>query len=97
MFLGLGRSGKRTTRYPLCRQDVSRILKRLAKQAEIDTDFSSHSLRIGMAQDLLAVGHDIGTIAHSGGWETTAMPLRYVRDLIASDSAVGQYRRKQGR
>lgn len=96
VFLGLGRSGTRTTPHPLCRQDVSRILKRLARQSGVESDFSSHSLRIGMAQDLLTVGHDIGAIAHSGGWKTTTMPLRYVRDLIATDSAVGQYRRKIG-
>lgn len=97
VFTRISSAGK-PGRAPLTRSSISRILKTLAKHADIDPEaISSHSARRGAAQDLLAAGFDIGQIANSGGWKNTAMPLRYTQDLRAADSAMAQFLKRMNR
>ena len=56
--------------------------------------YSSHSLRIGAAQDLLASGKSLPGIMASGRWKTSQMVLRYVRKLLAGRSAMAEWGRE---
>jgi site-specific recombinase XerD len=74
---------------------VSRILKRLAQQAGLEPSaVSGHSVRVGMAQDLVASGNDLPAVMQAGRWKTPAMPARYAERLLAGRGAVA---RMQGR
>ena len=68
---------------------ISRIYKRLARQAGIDSrvvaKISGHSLRVGGAQDMLRAGASLPQIMVKGGWSKTDTVMRYVeKTLLAS-------------
>ena len=48
---------------------------------------STHSLRVGLTQDLFANGEDAGPIAQALRWTSTATALRYGRKLAPSSNA----------
>jgi integrase len=73
------------------RRDVSRILKRLAARARLETSLSSHSLRVGMAQDMTAANIEGAAIMQAAGWTTPRMLTRYTGKLAAKRGAVAQY------
>ncbi|MYL10068.1 MAG: tyrosine-type recombinase/integrase, partial [Acidimicrobiia bacterium] len=52
---------------------------------------STHSTRIGMAQDLAAKGTDIGGIMLAGRWKNHAITLRYIQRLQAQHTPAAQY------
>ncbi|HMS19137.1 tyrosine-type recombinase/integrase [uncultured Sphingorhabdus sp.] len=61
---------------------VKLVIKRTAKvcglqKVEIDA-FSTHSLRVGAAQDLLRNGHDTAAIMRAGGWKSVDVMARYL-------------------
>ena len=61
---------------------VKRLIKESAvraglNQVEIDA-FSSHSMRVGAAQDLLCAGHDTAAIMRAGGWKSINVLGRYL-------------------
>ena len=61
---------------------VKRLIKQSALLAgfdRIDVDaFSSHSMRVGAAQDLLCAGHDTAAIMRAGGWKSINVLGRYL-------------------
>ena len=64
---------------PLNPGQVNRILKRLARRADLDPALvSGHSLRIGAAQDLLQKGASLPDIMHRGRWSKTDTVMRYL-------------------
>jgi len=78
--------------------DVSRSFKRLAARAGFDPNqFSGHSCRVGMAQDLTASGADLAGIMQAGRWKSTRMPARYAEKLAAGKNAVARWYERQGR
>ena len=88
-----GGNVKRGTR--LSRSDIDRSFKRLAEQADLE-GVSSHSCRVGMAQDLTANGAELGAIMQAGRWKTPTMPARYGERLAAGRGAVAQLYSKKG-
>jgi site-specific recombinase XerD len=77
--------------------EVSRILKRLAKQAGLEPSaVSGHSARVGMAQDLVARGADLPAVMQAGRWKTPAMPARYAERLLAGRGAVARFHERRG-
>lgn len=90
LFVGLTKGGKLTGNR-LVTSDVSRILKKLGKRARIKTDFSSHSVRIGMAVDLVADGVNDAAVMQAAGWQSPEMLTRYTRKLSAKRGAIAQY------
>jgi site-specific recombinase XerD len=90
VFLGLTRGGKLTGK-TLSRHDVGRILKALARRAAIATHFSAHSLRVGMAQDLVASNLDMAAVMQAGGWRSPEMLSRYCRKISAQRGAISRY------
>lgn len=51
---------------------------------------STHSLRVGLTQDLFASGADAGPIAQALRWTSTATALRYGRELAPASNATAQ-------
>lgn len=63
---------------------ISRILKEVATVAklapEIIKEISSHSLRVGAAQDMMKAGMSVLPIMRAGGWKTIHVVARYVEN-----------------
>lgn len=63
---------------------INRRLKAMAKNAGLDpasvSDLSGHSMRVGAAQDLMVAGRSLLQIMTAGGWTSTNVVGRYVRD-----------------
>lgn len=75
---------------------LRRRLKAAAQQAGIDPEgITSHSLRVGMAQDLAADHTDIVAIMIAGRWKQPAMVARYIRNLAADHTPTAQYLQTQ--
>lgn len=51
---------------------------------------STHSLRVGLTQDLFASGEDAGPIAQALRWSSTATALRYGRKLAPASNAAAR-------
>ena len=75
---------------------VTRRIKAAARAAGIDpANISSHSLRIGMAQDLAAAGIDLPGLMLAGRWKTARMIARYIQNLTARHTPAAQYLKTQ--
>lgn len=68
----------------LTKDDLVRLLKGI----------SAHSTRVGLNQDLFAVGEDLAGIMDALRWKSPRMPLAYNRNLAAEAGAVGRLARK---
>ncbi len=93
---------------PLTAAAVRLIIKRTARRAaeegivslfgsELDAaiaDLSTHSLRVGLTQDLFATGEDAGPIAQALRWTSTSTALRYGRKLAPASNATARMLRK---
>ncbi len=67
---------------PLSGDAIYRIIRAMARRAGIDLDgIGGHSLRVGMAQDMVAAGIDVGAIMQAAGWKTPRMVARYSERL----------------
>lgn len=85
--------GGRTSNAALDTRDVRRILKARATEARLThaATVSGHSLRVGMAQDLVAADLDVGSVMQAGGWTTPSMVARYTERLAAKRGAVAKF------
>lgn len=92
VFRSVTKAGRATAR-ALSTRDVRRILKARAVKARIGhgATISGHSLRVGMAQDLVAAELDVGSVMQAGGWSTPRMVARYTERLAAKRGAVAKY------
>lgn len=61
-----------------------------ANLADAINALSTHSLRVGLTQDLFANGEDAGPIAQALRWTSTATALRYGRKLAPSSNAAAR-------
>ena len=89
---------------PLSRQGVCGIIRRVAlaaldaglvdmpvgEQFEAVQALSTHSLRVGLTQDLFADEREIGLITQTLRWSSPVTALRYGRKIMASDNAAAQ-------
>ena len=78
-------------------RDVSRILKAMAKRAGLDINPSGHSVRIGVAQDMVAAGFSLPEIMQAGGWQSPEMVSRYSEHLQVRSGAAAKLAVKQNR
>lgn len=79
---------------PISTRDVSRVLASLGKRIRRDPgarDFSGHSLRVGLAQDLMAENIETAAILQHAGWTSDRMLVKYTRELDARRGPVAQY------
>ena len=65
--------------------------KRVFREAGLGTEFSSHSPRVGMAQDLAAGGATLAEIMQWGRWTTPAMAMRYIENIEAGNNAAAKF------
>lgn len=76
-------------------RDVGRVLKGLAARAKFDqarvAALSGHSLRVGMACDLVAANVDSAAVMQAAGWSTPRMLARYTQRLDAKRGAIARY------
>ena len=82
---------------PIFRGMIANALKQGAfgdldsAQAEAQiAGFSAHSTRVGLNQDLFAVGETLAGIMDALRWKTPKMPLAYNRNLAAEAGAAGR-------
>lgn len=92
VFQGLTRAG-RPSGCALDTRDVRRILKDRARQARLPhaAGVSGHSVRVGMAQDLVAADLDVASVMVAGGWKSPTMVARYSERITARRGAVARY------
>jgi integrase len=58
---------------------------------------SGHSVRVGAAQDLLALNIDMSSVMQAGRWKDTRMPMRYGEKVLAARGAMARAAKQQGR
>ena len=67
---------------------IGRIFKKRAHQSRMDPeiikDISSHSARVGAAQDLMLSGVSLAIIMNRGRWSKTDTVMRYVEGIISN-------------
>jgi site-specific recombinase XerD len=99
VFIGLTKGGKATGRVfkgeprrvrALNVREVGRILRALGERIG-KREYSGHSLRVGMAVDLVADNIELGAIMQAGNWNTPAMVARYTRCLSIERGAIAKY------
>ena len=82
--------------FPISASTVRRRFKAAAQAAGIDpTGITTHSPRIGMAQDLAAGGVDMPALMIAGRWKQPATVARYIRNLAADHTPVAQHLQTQ--
>ena len=72
---------------------IGRRIKAATRAAMLDGNFSGHSPRVGMSQDLARVGFDLPALMTAGRWKSPTMPALYTRAQRLDDGAVAQYYR----
>jgi integrase len=91
LFRSLGKGG-RIKDTSISRKDVCRIVKDLA-----GSEYSAHSLRRGMAQDLRKDGKSVLQTMAAGGWSSDRMVSIYTDSEDTSDDAALDYHRRHAR
>jgi len=95
VFRALAKGGRLGGR--LRAPDVAVIFKELAELAGLDpTLVSGHSCRVGMCQDLIGAGYELGGIMQAGRWRSPSMVARYGERLAAGKGVVAQYEGRRG-
>ncbi len=68
-------------------------IRKAARAAGLEGDFSGHSPRIGMARDLAASGASTTALMMAGRWRSERMPALYARGELAGRGPVARYYR----
>ena len=86
--------GKTISTAPIQTRHVGRIVKQLATAARLGHErvaaLSSHSMRVGAAQDMAAAGIELTLIMHAGGWKSPTIVMRYIEHLEAARSGMAR-------
>ena len=82
-------------------QVVSTVFRRVGQWIGLERkeweNLSGHSVRVGAAQDLLALNIDLSSVMQAGRWTDTRMPMRYGERVLASRGAMARAAKSQGR
>ena len=76
--------------FPMRRIWISQRIKDAAARLGLAGEYGSHSLRIGMAQDLAVAGFSLPMIMSAGRWKLPEMPAYYIRGLVPEEFAVAR-------
>ena len=74
---------------------ICRRIQRAVARAGLEGNFSGHSPRVGMTQDLVQSGFSSVDLQHAGRWKSHGMPGKYVRNLGAKFGAVARWHRSR--
>lgn len=77
--------------FGLSASQIARRIQAAAKAAGLEGQFSGHSPRVGMAQDLARRSEGMPALQAAGRWKTHAMPASYLREIQAEQGAVARY------
>ena len=66
-------------------------IRKAARAAGLEGDYSGHSPRIGMARDLAASGASTTALMLAGRWRSERMPALYARGELAGRGPVARY------
>ena len=92
-----GEDSDDTTRvFRMTTRTVANRIKAAAEAAKIKGNFSGHSPRVGMAQDLAEKGASTTELMVVGRWVSSRMPAHYTREQAASRGAVAKFYRHSG-
>ncbi len=95
VFRSVTKGGQVTNR-ALSVRDVGRIILSLTARAKLQGQsarFSSHSLRVGMAIDLVAASVESAAIMQAAGWKSARMLAHYTERLECDRGAIAKYYR----
>jgi integrase len=85
----------------LTAQIVTAVFRKVGQwiglEREVWGKISGHSVRIGAAQDLLALNISLASVMQSGRWKDTRMPMRYAERVLATRGGMAQAAKQQGR
>ena len=77
--------------FGLSGSQICRRIAAAARHAGLSGNFSGHSPRIGMAQDLVRSGASLPAVMSAGRWKSADMPAYYTRSQSAGHGAVASY------
>ena len=77
--------------FGLSSRQVGRRVQAAAQAAGLGEGFTSHSGRVGMAQDLVKSGVELPALMTAGRWKSSKMPARYTERQAADRGAVARY------
>ena len=80
--------------FGLSASQISRRIRDAAAAAGLTGQFSGHSPRIGMAQDLAAEDTELPALMTAGRWKSPGMPARYTRSQAVRKGAVARFYRR---
>jgi site-specific recombinase XerD len=95
LFRALTKGG-RVKASGITRRDVGRVLRELGERGKLGCRLSGHSLRVGMAQDLVAAEIGENLIMQAGGWGSSRMVARYASKLKAAAGAIARFYARRG-
>ena len=81
--------------FPLTPRSIARRIKTAAKRAACPGNFSGHSPRVGMAQDLYRAKFTLVEIQIAGRWKSPNMVAYYCRRMMARESAVARFHKNR--
>jgi site-specific recombinase XerD len=86
---------------PLTAQIVTAVFRKVGQWIGLERRewqaLSGHSVRVGAAQDLLALNIDLSSVMQAGRWKDTRMPMRYGERVLAARSGMARAAKQQGR
>ena len=95
-LVGRGRIGDRL--HPDIISDIcKRVARWIGMSEKLVNQVSGHSVRVGAAQDLLALNIDLASVMQAGRWKSTRMPVRYGEEIVAGRSGMGRAAALQSR
>ena len=77
--------------FNLSPQQIGRRVSAVAKAAGLGEDFTGHSGRVCMAQDLAITGTELPALMTAGRWKSSKMPARYTERQASDRGAVARY------
>jgi integrase len=93
---GRGRIGDRLSVDAIA-QAFKRVAEWIKMPQEEVAQVSGHSIRVGAAQDLLALNIDLASVMQAGRWKTNRMPMRYGEHVLAARGGMARAAQAQGR
>jgi integrase len=85
----------------LTAQIVTAVFKKVGQWLGLERQewgkISGHSVRVGAAQDLLALNIDLSSVMQAGRWRDTRMPMRYGERVLAARGGMARAAKEQGR
>jgi hypothetical protein len=76
---------------------IKRVARWIGMPGKQVHQVSGHSVRVGAAQDLLALNIDLASVMQAGRWKSSRMPVRYGENVLAARGAIARAEQLQGR